>query len=356
FRRRRRVPAAGMAAAACALLLCGCVSNAWNKRAYDELEELGTETSVVEEVRRDAEAERARREALAALDSTFPGVYRISPGDKIEIRVYGEREMDITTRIGPDGSIGMMFVGQTTVSGLTIAEARDEIESKLSEYIKHPVVGLAVLDVASETVTVGGSAARPGLYQVSQNTRLADVYAMAGGSAARLFNGIVVDVADLENSIFVRDGKRVPVDFRGAIERGDPVENIRVRKGDYIFIAQRMESSVTICGDVRNPHKRLYEAGMGILEALATAGWTRDDHWRYVIVIRDGLSGEPKMYKVDVDGILAGSRRNVRLRPNDIVFVPRDEFEGYEIAAHRYLPEDKINIPVEDLEAVSGER
>ena len=102
---------------------------------------------------------------------------------------------------------------------------------------------------------------------------------------------------------------------------------------------------MTICGDVRNPHKRLYEAGMGLLEALSSAGWMLDSHWRYVILIRDGLGDDPKMYKVDVDGILAGSRRNVRLRPNDVVFVPRDEAEGAEIASHRHLPEGKINVP-----------
>ncbi|MBR1836927.1 MAG: polysaccharide biosynthesis/export family protein [Kiritimatiellae bacterium] len=337
--------AAAAAASVLALPLCGCATNGWNEAAYDDLEELGTRDAVIAESRRDAEAERKRRDFLEKLELEDDSVYRISPGDRIQIRVYGENEMDITTRIGPDGSIGMMFIGQTTVSGLTIAEARDRIEERLSEYVKHPVVGIAVLEVAGETVTVSGSASKPGLYQISEETRLADVYAMAGGSAARLFNGIVVDVADLENSTLIRNGRKIPVDFRAAIERGDPVENIRVRKGDYVFIAQRLESSVTICGDVRNPHKRLYEAGMGLLEALSSAGWMLDSHWRYVILIRDGLGDDPKMYKVDVDGILAGSRRNVRLRPNDVVFVPRDEAEGAEIASHRHLPEGKINVP-----------
>ena len=178
-------------------------------------------------------------------------------------------------------------------------------------------------------------AAEKGLARVMQASR--DLYAMAGSSDERLFNGVDVDVADLEHSIFVRKGELLPVDFIKAISKGDMLHNIRVRKGDYVFIAQRMEASVIICGEVKNPHKRLFEAGMGLIETLTAAGWMKDTHWSHVIIIRDGLS-HPKLYKVDVDGILAGKCRNVPLKAGDIVYVPKDDLAEYNVFVNKLMP------------------
>jgi polysaccharide export outer membrane protein len=160
---------------------------------------------------------------------------------------------------------------------------------------------------------------------------------MAGSSSSRLFNGADVDVADLDHSIFVRRGEILPVDFRKAIDRGDPLHNVRIRKGDYVFIAQRMEASVIVCGEVSNPHKRLFEPGIGLVEVLTSAGWVKETHWKNVVIIRDGLSN-PKLFKVNVDGILAGKCRNVPLKPGDIVYVPKDNMSEYNVFVRKLLP------------------
>ena len=138
-----------------------------------------------------------------------------------------------------------------------------------------------------------------------------------------------------------RKGEALPVDFRKAINEGDSLHNIRIRKGDHVFIGQRLEASVTICGDVSNPHKRLYEKGMGLIETLTAAGWLRETHWSHVIIIRDGLAN-PKMYKVDVDGILAGKCRNITLKAGDIVYVPRDDLAEYNVFVRKLLPTGQL--------------
>ncbi|MBR4171904.1 MAG: polysaccharide biosynthesis/export family protein [Kiritimatiellae bacterium] len=247
---------------------------------------LEKDNAILEETGRDEETIQKNTEILQKIAAEDNEVYRINAGDQIEIRVYGHPDLGMTTKVSPDGYVGMVFLGQIKVSGRTILEASKTIQDGLEPYVKHPVVGITVQEVASETVTLSGACLKPGLYNISDSTRVADVYAMAGGSAVRLFNGVDVDVADLEHSILVREGVIIPVDFRKAV-MGDKLNNIKMRKGDYIFIAQRMESSVTICGDVQHPHKRLYEEGMGLVETLATAGWIKETHWSHVILIRD---------------------------------------------------------------------
>ena len=102
-----------------------------------------------------------------------------------------------------------------------------------------------------------------------------------------------------------------------------------------------MEASVTICGEIRHPHKRLYEPGMGLIETLTAAGWMLETHWKHVIIIRDGLTN-PKLYKVDVDGIVTGRCRNIPLRAGDIVYVPKDDISEYNVFVRKIMPTVQI--------------
>ena len=72
-------------------------------------------------------------------------------------------------------------------------------------------------------------------------------------------------------------------------------------------------------------------------ETLTAAGWMKESHWSNVIIIRDGLS-HPRLYKVDVDGILAGKCRNVPLKAGDIVYVPKDDLSEYNVFVKKLLP------------------
>ena len=332
-----------IAALLASAVLAGCYFDRLTHNYDDafEITSAGDESAILDETSRN-EVEDARiRKRLMEIDMEEEPAYNMNAGDKVEIRVYDHPDLSITTRIGPDGMVGFAFMGQVKLSGMTIAQGAECIREGLAPYVKNPVVSITVLEVQSETATIAGACAKPGVYGISNSTRLADFYAMAGSSAERLFNGVDVDVADLEHSILVRHGEILPIDFRKAIDKGDMLNNVRIRKGDYVFIAQRMEASVIICGEVKNPHKRLYEPGMGLIETLATAGWLTEMHWKHVIIIRDGLS-HPRLYKVNIDGILAGKCRNVMLKAGDIIYVPKDNLSEYNVFVKKLLPTAQI--------------
>ena len=327
-----------IAAILAAALLAGCYFDRLTSK-FGDMPELGNiedDAVIAEATTNDADAARIRMR-LMELEMEEDPSYRMNAGDQIEIRVYDHPDLGMTTRIGPDGMIGFAFIGQVKLSGQTIAQGAECIREGLVPYVKNPVVSITILEVQSETATIAGSCAKPGVYGISNSTRLADFYAMAGSSANRLFNGVNVDVADLEHSILVRHGEILPVDFRKAIDSGDILNNVRIRKGDYVFIAQRMEASVIVCGEVKNPHKRLYEPGMGLVETLTAAGWVTETHWSHVIIIRGGLAN-PHYYKVNIDGIMSGRCHNVKLKAGDIVYVPKDNLSEYNVFVRKLLP------------------
>ena len=336
-----RVP--GVLILALAFATAGCYSDRLTG-SYDDVFELNNMmdgSAILEESGRDDETQARAIKRLQELAAEEEPIYKMNAGDEIEIRVYDHSDLGMVTRIGPDGNVGIAFMGEVKLSGLTIAEGAEKIRAGIAPYIKNPVVSITVKSVQSETATIAGACAKPGVYGIINSTRLADLYAMAGSSASRLFDGVDADVADLEHSVVMRKGEVLPVNFVKAINSGDPLHNIKIRRGDYVFIAQRMESSITICGEVKRPHKRLYESGMGLVETLTAAGWMLDSHWKHVIIIRDGLV-HPRLYKVDIDGILAGKCRNVLLKSGDIVYVPKDNISEYNVFVKKLLPTAQI--------------
>lgn len=322
------------------VLLPGCY-NRWTG-AYDEFPELSDSTSAIVDESGLSEADIAlRKKLLQEWDSRPAPQYRINAGDGLAITVYNHPDLAQKTVVTPDGFVGMVFLGEVKLAGLTLAEAAKRLEEGLSKYIKNPAVGVTPYEIGSETVTIVGAVNHPGMYVISNGMRLADLYAKAGGSTERYFDGQELDAADLVNAIFVREGQALPVDFKEAIEKGNPAYNLRLRKGDYVYIAVRSESMVCLIGEVHTPHKRLWDNNLGLLELLTTGGWFKETYWPRVIIIRGGIAN-PTLYKVDVDAILQGKRPNVRLLAGDIVYVPKDNISEYNVFVRKLLPTGQL--------------
>ena len=338
MRRRNHTVLLCMAAA---VLLAGCYGR--TTRIYEDFPELNANlsTAILEEAKvSSGEQDERLREFLEHSSDVLP--YTINAGDFVSIVVYDHPDLTMPrVLVTPDGHIGMLFVGQVKVAGLTLGEAVNAIEEALSQYIINPKVCVLPIEVHSETVTIAGGVASPGTYSVSNGMRLADLFAQAGGSATRLVQGEVVDAADWDRSIIVRNGEVIPVDFLRAIQQGSLLHNILLRRGDYVYVATREESKVYLLGDVANPREMLWKKGLGLLETLATSGWVNETYWHHVIVIRGGLTN-PRMYKVDLDGILQGKKPNVALESGDIVYVPHDDISEYNVFVRKLLPTGQL--------------
>ena len=323
---------------AAALLLAGCYSERWTGN-YDDIPELGLvdAAAVKKDSQESSEALKAREDILKKIAAEPPPPYTINGGDKLEIMVYSHPDLTTKTVVTPDGNLGLVLVGQIKVKGLTLAEASAKIEKTLSRYIRNPRVGLMPLEIASETATVAGAIQKAGIYPITDGMRLADLFAKAGGGASRYYDGQTVSVVDYEHSLFIRNQKTIPVDFRKAVEKGDPLHNVRLRSGDYVYVASRDESMVYLTGEVKKTVSRFWESKLGLLELLTAGEGLSENHWSHAIIIRNG-GGKGNVFKVDLDGIFQGRVPDVRLRPGDIVYIPHDNISEYNVAVRKLFP------------------
>ena len=325
------------AAAVCALLaLSGCYDR-YTGSFYDFPEITNLPSGVVDHSGLTEEDKRRQLEFLKKLDEQKEPVYRINAGDKISIRVYSHPDLIMESLVTPDGAIGVMFAGQIQVAGLTLEEASEKIKKIYAQYIKNPELGVFAIDVRSQTATIAGAVNNPGMFVIPNGMRLADLFAKAGGSAVRDLDDQMLDAADFQNSIIVRNGKVLPVNFSLAIEKGDRWHNVKLKKGDYIYIAVRSEVMVSIIGSINRPHKRLWDQNLGILELISSGLGLKEQYWQYGVIIRGGMSN-PRFYRVDIDGILQGRCANVRLQPGDVVYIPHDNISEYNVFVRKILP------------------
>ena len=322
------------------LSLSGCYDRYTEN--YDEFPLLQESRSAIVDETGLSEADREKQlNELRKLAMEPEPPYTINAGDMLKITVYNHPDMAVETTVTPDGSIGLVFIGQTQIAGLSLTDASAKLEKLLSEYIKNPKVGISPIKISSQTATIAGAVMHAGMYDITNGMRLTDLYAKAGGSSTRYYDGQVLDAADLKYSIFVRNGKVLSLDFFKAIEQGDPLHNVLLRKGDYVYIAVRSESMVCLIGEVNTPHKRLWDKNLGLLELLATGGYMKEDYWPYAIIIRGGVSN-PTMYKVDIDAILQGRSANVMLDPGDVVYIPKDNLAEYNVFIRKLMPTGQL--------------
>jgi len=70
---------------------------------------------------------------------------------------------------------------------------------------------------------------------------------------------------------------------------------------------------------------------------ISSCGGINETHWSYAIIIRGGVSA-PKLYKIDIDGVLQGRKPNVLLESGDVVYIPHDNITEYNVAIRKLFP------------------
>jgi len=277
---------------------------------------------------------------LLELQKAAPREYRISSGDTFSIMVYEHPELELKqVMVTPDGYLSAPLIGAAKVGGLTLPEAHELLRTKYNVYIKNTLVSLMPLSVTGHMFSIAGRVNMPGNYPIPRRDfRVLDALAAARGLATGIFHGDEVDAADLDNAYMLRDGKKLPVNFAVLIHNGNPLHNIPVLDGDYIYIPSQMSTAVYVLGEVAGPTYVGYRDGMTLLTAVSFArGFNDDTRSRYCHVIRGGLTN-PRMYKIDIDKIVNGEAVDFQLQANDVIWVPKSDLAAWNRWVRQVVP------------------
>lgn len=173
--------------------------------------------------------------------STVPAVeYPIGVGDKLSLRVFQVPDLSFDQLVvDTSGDIQMPLIGSVRASGKTANQLAAEVAARLSaQYLRNPQVTVAVLEAASQKITVDGAVTKPGVYVMRGGTSLLQAVAMAEGPTR---------VADLTNVALFRtiDGQRsVAVFDLAAIRQGRASDPTVL--GDDVIVVDTSRMSVAM--------------------------------------------------------------------------------------------------------------
>jgi polysaccharide export outer membrane protein len=177
-------------------------------------------------------AQTAALTSTAAPTGDITEEYRIGPEDVLEITVLGEETLNKRALVDPDGWIAFPMVGQVLVAGSTPGELERELTDKLKEFVRDPVVSVALADAAGYRVYVVGRVEKPGQFLAGRRIDVLKAIALAGG---------LTPFADQDDIKIVRRGgasgdQVFPFNY-AAIGRGNKLEqNIVLQSGDVVLV------------------------------------------------------------------------------------------------------------------------
>lgn len=255
--------------------------------------------------------------------------FTLGPGDKLEIEILGEPTSKSTTVVGPDGMVYFNLLPGIDVWGLTLAEARTQLENGLAKYMRErPQVSLVLREVESKRIWVLGRVQAPGVYPLTSPMTVLEAVSLAGGTLSlssfqqQEATGVSDELADFKRSFVLRQGKLLPVDFARLFQQGDLSQNIYLTPGDLVYLPTATAKEVYVLGAVTQPRAVPYRQGLTAAAAVASAyGTINGAYMHHVTIVRGSLS-HPQIAVVDYRNVLRGQAPDFPLQAGDIVYVP----------------------------------
>lgn len=279
---------------------------------------------------------------------------RIGPGDLISVEVFEVPELSRDARVSDSGFISLPLVGvPIQISGLTTAETEEKVSEILQAkgLVTHPEVIVSVKDQKSQPITVIGEVKQPQVIQAVRTMRLLEALSAAGGIADQAGNIVLITrnardaagnpafgsaTAGGPNSagltqVKVQDDpldsgvRTMSVKLNGLLDDPNLENNIELYGGDIVTVPRG--GIIYIVGAVNHPGGFILQSDadrITVVKALALAAgqFPTSKLGSSVILRPNKTTGKDDVIPVNVQKILDRKIEDVRLFPNDVLFIP----------------------------------
>ncbi len=283
-------------------------------------------------------------DATATHDSASAIVadYTVSPEDLLDIVVMDVPEVSRTYRVSSNGLLTLPLLTEPiTAEGQTLDQLAHLIATRFHDagMLNNAQVSVSLKETRLHAVLVSGEIKTPGSYPIYGPTRLIDVLVKAGGVMPTAGDDAIVSRSDagahadaIESAKTgqpnpTANSRSFTLNIRKLVETGDDNTNVMLYPGDRVTV-QRAEL-IYVLGAVGRPGGYVLSDSrqhITVLKALAMAGDVNNIAKRGGIrILRRDPAAENEQRKeipVDYPAIAKGKIDDIRLVPDDILFVP----------------------------------
>ena len=261
-----------------------------------------------------ADADNASESSAPAVDDPDPtAVYRVGPGDVLDIRVLKRGASPTTTayEVTPTGLLSYPSLAEPLkVEGMTA----EQIAARLGAQLKLRAVGadaevaVGVREYASHAIIVSGMVKDAGtkiLQREGVPLYVIIAYAQPLPGAGQ---ALVVSRST---------GRTTAVDISDA-----NATRMLVRRGDVITVTARPEQYVYVSGAVRQPGQKQFHTGLTLTQTIMSAGGALQPQGPTVVAVtRQGEDGRLVSVRYNLADIKSGRAPDPLMRPGDRVEV-----------------------------------
>jgi polysaccharide biosynthesis/export protein len=199
-------------------------------------------------------------EARAAIEKALARQLKTPIAEVVLAQTRGSQQVRGSHLVRPDGSVGLGTYGAVRVVGMTVAEAKQQLEAHLSAYFEKPEVSVEVTGYNSKVYYViydgGGAGQQMARMPVTGNETVLDAVSQLSGLP------VMSDARRIWISRPAPAGctcHTLPVDWHAITECADTRTNYQILPGDRLFVQAYTATAVdNTLARVLAPIERLF--------------------------------------------------------------------------------------------------
>jgi protein involved in polysaccharide export with SLBB domain len=181
-------------------------------------------------------------QTAVVLPSGSERVYRVQPGDQLEIKFFYNSELNELVTVRPDGRISLQLASEIMVAGLTPAELKDKLKAQYSKDIDNPEIAVIVRTFSAQRVYVDGEVTKPGLIPLTDLMTALQAISQAGGmkDTARV-NEVILIRRGTDNNIMTS-----MLNLEQALDGTNTYQDIALTSNDIIYVPKSHIANVDV--------------------------------------------------------------------------------------------------------------
>lgn len=270
-----------------------------------------------------------------SVDSQGIRNYLLGPGDVLDVRVFGQPDLNAIVEVDSDGNISSLPFLESPVPAKCRTEkaVQKDIATAYAKYLKNPQVSVRISERKSrQPAVVFGAVRQPTRVQMQRKVRLNELMAASGGFTERASGTIQILHTEPvmcpqpgeEAEAAPIDGTKIPLqivkisDLRAGLPQANPI----IRPGDILQVTEA--EPVYVTGSVVAPQGIFLRDQLTLSRALAMVGGVRKEAKLSSVKIYRQKPGaqDQETIIVDYGAIKNNKKPDIFLQAFDVIEVP----------------------------------
>lgn len=261
--------------------------------------------------------------------------YLMGPGDMLDVRVFGQPDLNALVEVDSDGNISSLPFLEAPIPAKcrNEKEVQKSIATAYEKYLKKAQVSVRIAQRNSRPpATVFGAVRQPTRVQMQRKVRLNELMVVSGGFTDRASG--TIQILHTEPLMCPGPGEEAqagPIDWTNNqlkvvrisdLSKNKVESNPFIRPGDYVLVTEAEPIYVT--GSVVSPQGVFMREHLTLSRALAMVGGpTKEAKISGIKIYRQKPeTGEQETIVVDLGAIKSNKTPDFKLQAYDIIDVP----------------------------------